>query len=115
LNSLLDVYAFRSVDTLVEELVRLEKYLSGEMELEADETNGLFFASQSQMVDYLNRTVRAKLYRVSQSTSLFEELKLKTVNVLASHLAEPNMNEQMKQFEKLEKKYMQLYDQVKSK
>jgi hypothetical protein len=115
LNTVLDVYAFRNVDSLIEEFIKLEKYLNGEMELGADNENDLFFQNQAGIVDYLNKTVRTKLYRVSQSTSLFDELKLKTANILAKHLGETNLKEHMKQFEKLERKYMHLYDHLKSK
>jgi hypothetical protein len=116
LSVVLDVYAFRDVDILITEFMKLERYLSDELDIAAEEKqNELFFQNQPQIVEFLNQSLRTKLLRLSQSTGLFEDLKVKTLNMLAAQLGETNLAECYKQFGKLENKYIDLYEEVKSK
>ena len=115
LNRILDDHSFRNVNCLIDEFVRLEKYLNDELNISENKENEIYFQSQTRIADYLDKTIKVKLFRLSQSTSIFDELKLKLANCLSSNLSMNNLNECMQTFANLEKKYQSLYDEVKSK
>ncbi len=60
LNHVLDIYMFRSVGTLIDEFIKLETYVSKELELDENKENDLYFRNQSQIVNYLNKTIKVR-------------------------------------------------------
>ena len=55
------------------------------------------------------------MFRLSQSTNIFEDYKVKLINLLDKHVNDATLNECLNRFEKLEKKHSDLYDEIKSK
>ena len=112
LKKCLDVFSMRDVITLIEELIKLENYINNEIN---SNEKDIYFPSQQKLVDNLNDSLKAKLFSLSQSSQLFNELKKKLITVLEARLAPLTLAETLVKFSRLEQDYFNLLESIKSK
>lgn len=112
LNKCLDVFSMRDVITLIEELIKLENYINNEIN---SNEKDIYFSSQKKLVDNLNDTLKVKLFSLSQSSQLFNELKKKLIALLEARLSPLGLAETLVKFDRLEQDYFNLLESIKSK
>lgn len=111
LNNCLDCYTLRDSIEVIEECIKLENYLNSEFQLNEKD---LYFSNQKQIIDYLNITLKKKLFSLSQSSELFRQHKKELLCVLTSKLSPATLSEVLSNFEQLEKRYHDLLESIKS-
>lgn len=112
LNKCLDIFTMRDVTNIIEDLIKLENYLNNEISLNERE---IYFSTQQKIVETLNKTLKAKLFNLSQSSNLFNDLKKKLCILLTARLSPHNLAETLVKFEQLENDYFTLLESIKSK
>ena len=117
LNEQLDMRTFRQVIEVVEEFIRLDSYLNSEITLYERE-QALHFSTQQQIIDYINKSLKGKLYNLSQLSALFAISKVKFNKLLANHkppLQPTHLIYINSLFDEIERDFVNLFELIKSK